>query len=191
MRYIITSMEILLLIYIGYRLHEVDVICVDLSEKVDHHPMKMQKEDWIQPVLRIDGFKHNISGFTHWFAEYNNAVKYVFHLLGYRLEINGTVFQDDGTITDRIYKRGVPWTVDHPESPDKVIDMIPGLNEYVTYKASLVTRGGKYIPKGFHLPQDNNSFMEYTSKPENKNKIWIQKNPRHRETTSETYRQTF
>ncbi|XP_072046427.1 probable tubulin polyglutamylase ttll-15 [Amphiura filiformis] len=90
------------------------------------------------------------------------------------------VFQHDGTTTDRIYKGAVPWTVDHPKSPDKVIDMIPGLNEYVTYKASLVTRGGKYIPKGFYLPQDINSFIEYTSKPENKNKIWIQKNPRFR-----------
>ncbi|XP_072044804.1 probable tubulin polyglutamylase ttll-15 [Amphiura filiformis] len=135
--------------------------------------MKMQKEDWIQPVLRIKGPKN-------WDAAFNNAVKYIFHLLGYKLEINVTVFQDDGTITDRIYKIGVPWTVDHPESPDKVIDTIPGLNEYVTYKASLVTRGGKYIPKGFYLPQDMKSFLKYTAKPENKDKIWIQKDPRFR-----------
>ncbi|XP_072046429.1 probable tubulin polyglutamylase ttll-15 [Amphiura filiformis] len=174
-RYIVISVEILLLTYIGYHLQKVTTRECDgtyISGNV-YHNMKIQREDWIQPVMRIKGK-------IQWFGAYSNAVKYVFHALGYRLEINGTVFQDDGTITDKNYKRAVPWTVDHPESPDKVIDMIPGLNEYVTYKASLVTRGGKYIPKGFYLLRDIKSFMEYTFKPENKNKIWIQKNPRHR-----------
>ena len=47
-------------------------------------------------------------------------MKDIFSRFGYKLEINGSVFEHDGSETDMIYKGWCPWTVDHPDSTEKV-----------------------------------------------------------------------
>ncbi|XP_072032535.1 probable tubulin polyglutamylase ttll-15 isoform X2 [Amphiura filiformis] len=83
------------------------------------------------------------------------------------------------------YKTGQPllsWYRKYWNDEIFFTDYIHGLMKYVTYKAHLVSLGGKYIPRGFHIPREIKEFLKYSSLPENQmqDKRWVQKDPWHR-----------
>ncbi|XP_072037308.1 uncharacterized protein [Amphiura filiformis] len=147
-----------------------------------------------QPLLswKISKSKAMPQGYhvPSYLREYNT----ISHRLGYKIrQANEPFFQCNERVNNghrpdvwcSLYRRFVDYRISNFEDADvKFTDYIPGLYEHVTYKANLVSRGGKYIPKGFHLPEQINEFLQYSSLPENcRDKKWVQKHPWHRGNT--------
>ncbi|XP_072030763.1 probable tubulin polyglutamylase ttll-15 [Amphiura filiformis] len=127
---------------------------------------------------------------SHWY-EYNTVA----HRLGYKSIGNDESFlciNETGNMTDdafrsvcNVYRKDVPYRISNYEDAEvEFTDYIPGLMKYVMYKAHLVSLGGKYIPRGFHIPREIREFLLFRRSllPENQmqDKRWVQKNPWHR-----------
>ncbi|XP_072043341.1 probable tubulin polyglutamylase ttll-15 [Amphiura filiformis] len=143
------------------------------------------------PAINDPGYKYGQPLFS-WKMNKNYPTSYniISDRLGYKIrEANGRFFQCNETANTgsrpdfwcRRYRHFVHYRISNFEDADvKFTDYIPGLYEHVGYKANLVSRGGKYIPKGFHLPRQIKEFLKYSLLPENKDKRWVQKHPLHR-----------
>ncbi|XP_072016356.1 probable tubulin polyglutamylase ttll-15 [Amphiura filiformis] len=134
---------------------------------------------------RILTDKSGMQVITPW-EEYNT----VSHRLGYKTKVSNESFscinETENMTTEvfqmcQIYRQFVIYRLSNYEDAEvKFTDYIPGLVKYLDYKANLVSLGGKYIPRAFHIPYHIKEFLQYSRLSENQNKMWVQKNPWHR-----------
>ncbi|XP_072050224.1 probable tubulin polyglutamylase ttll-15 [Amphiura filiformis] len=169
------------------------VICIEIISIISMKLLlyRCLHDETSLPAINEPDYKFGRPLFS-WKMNKNYPTSYsiISHRLGYKIrQANGTFFQCNETANTgrrpdywcRLYRYFVHYRISNFEDADiKFTDNIPGIYEHVAHKANLVSRGGKYIPKGFYLPGQKREFLKYSSLPENKDKRWVQKNYLHR-----------
>ncbi len=57
-RFVVTSLEIVLLVCVGYRIHQVDInVKLPCLQLTTHPNVTVKKEEWVRPVVRFRGIK--------------------------------------------------------------------------------------------------------------------------------------
>lgn len=130
-------------------------------------PPACLSENLVPPVVRLFGMTHE--------DRHLDIIMSVFEKIGYNIEKNNS------SQWDVLWSHVYPFHVLNRQMarlrPYQKVNHFPG-SGYITQKANLAMSASKHVPKAFVMPQNKESFLEYSQK--NPKTLWVQKSNSHR-----------